>query len=189
MGFFLFHGFESRPLRHSFSFRSPLSGSRSRALLALAALASLVPSWGCVERRLLLQSEPAGALVLVDNEPRGKTPVEIPFSYYGARDIVLEKEGFVTLHTVIEVDEPLWQLFPADFVTDVLVPATIEDVHEFSFVLVPEPERDFGPADAAPAIERARDLRGRARETEAGDAPEASAEPAGGGDGIRSGGG
>jgi len=125
---------------------------------------SLAPfALGCVERRLLIRSEPEGAKVLLDNEPRGVTPVEIPFSYYGARDVVLEKEGFVTLHAVIDVDEPIYQIFPADFVTDVLLPVTIRDARDFSFRLEPLPERPMGAGDVSPVIERARELRDRAR--------------------------
>ena len=46
-------------------------------LLSLAALA------GCVERRFVIESDPPGALVLMNGQQLGATPVDGHFVYYG----------------------------------------------------------------------------------------------------------
>jgi hypothetical protein len=63
---------------------------RRFALLAAAlGSASLL---GCVERTISITSEPRGALVYLNDEEVGRTPVSVPFTYYGVYDVRLERE-------------------------------------------------------------------------------------------------
>jgi hypothetical protein len=47
---------------------------------------------GCVERTISITSEPRGALVYLNDEEVGRTPVSVPFTYYGVYDVRLERE-------------------------------------------------------------------------------------------------
>ncbi len=66
-------------------------------------------SVGCVERRLLITSEPAGALVFLNDEEVGRTPLEVPFTWYGTYDVRLEREGHQTLQTQQTAEQPWWE--------------------------------------------------------------------------------
>ena len=82
---------------------------------------------GCVQRRLTIESEPTGAEVVVDFEKVGKTPVTIPFTFYGERVIELRKEGYETLRKEKEIPPPWYQYFPFEIVSELLYPGTIWD--------------------------------------------------------------
>ncbi len=88
------------------------------AVLALSALA------GCVERELTITSEPSGALVYLSEVEVGRTPLTVPFTWYGDYEVILRREGYETLKTHTEIDAPLYDTFPIDFVSQALVPWT-----------------------------------------------------------------
>ena len=93
---------------------------------------------GCVHRRLTIRSNPAGALVYVDNHEIGTTPVSNSFTYYGTREIRLEKDGYETL-TVRQNFTPPWYQIPClDFVSENLVGQSIRDERALDFRLVPQ---------------------------------------------------
>lgn len=81
----------------------------TRAALFTCVCAALAMSLGCVERRLLITSEPSGALIRINDEPKGRTPLEVPFTWYGVYDIRLEHEGYQTLQTQREAEMPWWE--------------------------------------------------------------------------------
>ena len=104
----------------------------ARRLPALCvAVAAVAGSCGCqsVHRRLTVQSDPPGALVLVDGRRIGFTPASVTFDYYGAREITLVKDGFETERFLAPVKPPLYQIPPADFVSDNFLPGQVEDRH------------------------------------------------------------
>lgn len=100
--------------------------------LAVASLA------GCVERRMTIRSEPAGALVVLDGQEIGHTPVSVPFTYYGERQIKLIRDGYETKTINQTIATPWYQYFPLDFVSEVLVPARIRDERQYLYTLDPE---------------------------------------------------
>lgn len=106
---------------------------RASAALALLALA------GCVERLVAVRSEPPGAAVYLDGELRGETPCEIPYTWYGTRELVVEKRGFREIRQEVSLGTPWWQIPPLDLVTDVLLPFTITDRTEVEVKLEPAP--------------------------------------------------
>ena len=67
------------PARHTFA-----------CLVTVAATLSLT---GCIERLITVTSQPAGALVYLNDEEVGRTPVTVPFRFYGVYDVRLEHEG------------------------------------------------------------------------------------------------
>ena len=68
------------------------------ALLAVSLIATIILS-GCVERRLTINTEPQGALVVLNDEEIGQSPVTVSFNWYGDYNVRISKEGFETLNT------------------------------------------------------------------------------------------
>ncbi|NUM34836.1 MAG: PEGA domain-containing protein [Candidatus Brocadiae bacterium] len=93
--------------------------------------------WGCVERKITIVSDPQGAHVWLDGEKVGETPVSVPFSFYGTREITVSKEGY-QLHSSMEsIQAPVYQYFPLDFVSEFLIPVSLQDEHKFLYTLKP----------------------------------------------------
>src|SRR5437762_3092158 len=86
--------------------------------LGAAALA------GCVERKLIVRSDPVAAKVFLDGEPRGETPCSIPFTYYGTREVVVRAPERKAARRLVTLRPPWWQITPMDFLTEILVPWT-----------------------------------------------------------------
>ncbi len=58
----------------------------------LAIVAIIFVSAGCVTRTITVKTNPSNALVYIDDELAGESPVTIPFTYYGTRKIMIEKK-------------------------------------------------------------------------------------------------
>ncbi len=73
-----------------------------RLPLLLVALGCL---GGCVMKHsLTIDTEPQGATIWVNDEKQpGLTPVTIPFTYYGGFDVRVEKEGYQSVATRLNV--------------------------------------------------------------------------------------
>ena len=108
------------------------------AVVGAALLASLSVSIGCVERKMIIRSDPDGARLLLElDEIEARTPVEVPFQYAGLREVTLIKPGYKVLETTARVEDSWHSYFPLDFFAEILWPGTIHDVQEFDFVLEP----------------------------------------------------
>ena len=97
---------------------------------------------GCVTRTITIKTNPSNALVYVDNELVGESPVEIPFTYYGTRKITIEKKDadgklIYERKTVLEkIKTPVYEMFPLDFFSENLWPFGIQDNHILNYDLV-----------------------------------------------------
>ncbi len=109
---------------------------RSVSLFLVAAVA-VVLCCGCVERQLTINTEPQGALITLNDEQIGVSPVTVSFNWYGDYWVRAGKEGFETLETHRELKAPLHDRFPFDFFTNVLYPGRIVDRYEWTFELPP----------------------------------------------------
>ncbi len=109
--------------------------SRRGVCLALLLLA-FAP--GCVRRRMIVRSNPPGAMVYVDNQAIGMTPAATDFVYYGTRELRLVKPGFETLTVNQPIPAPWYQIPPLDFVSENIVPRKIQDYRTLSYDLVPQ---------------------------------------------------
>lgn len=96
----------------------------------------LLLSTACVERRLMIRTEPAGAIVHVNGEEIGRSPVAWRFYHYGRILVETERPGYEPESRVFELRPPWYQYPVADFVSDVLVPSRIQDEHELELKLV-----------------------------------------------------
>lgn len=121
---------------------------------------------GCVLRSLTIDSQPPGAMVYLDDELIGETPVTTPFTYYGVRKITLEKvdaEGRLIYERKIvyeKIKAPFYQILPLDFFSELIIPAKLKDEHYFAYQL--DPIQEVSQAERqAEIMKNAEELRER----------------------------
>jgi len=100
----------------------------------------LVLAAGCVERTMTIRSEPPQARVYIDGKETGRTPLTVKFNWYGYREVMLQKDGYEIEREVVHLKPPLYERFPLDFFSDLLLPLKLHDSHEYSFTLRPKSE-------------------------------------------------
>ncbi|MCE9591760.1 MAG: PEGA domain-containing protein [Planctomycetes bacterium] len=82
----------------------------TRAWVMLMLAITLPALTGCgTTRTITVTSEPSNALVYLNDEEVGRTPVTVPFTFYGVYDLRLEAEGCKPLWTKHEAKAPLWE--------------------------------------------------------------------------------
>jgi len=109
--------------------------------LSVVLFAGLIVSLllgGCVERRLTINTEPRGAIVVLNDEEIGISPVTVSFEWYGDYDVRISKEGFETLKTHRKLKGPWYDRFPFDFFANCLNPKRIVNSYEWTFTLAPQ---------------------------------------------------
>ncbi len=125
-------------------------------VLVVCVALSLLAATGCVQRRLLVTSQPEGALVTVDHQPIGHTPVAVPFTYYGTREVQVEKDGYQSIKVKHRIAPPWYQLPPLDFISDNFWPREIRDDRVLDF-----PEmKPLATINENNLLDRANQLRG-----------------------------
>lgn len=92
---------------------------------------------GCVQRRMIIRSQPEGAFVTIDRKPIGLSPVSVPYVYPGTRDIQLEKDGYQTIKVQQRFDPKWYQRFPISFFSENFSPREIRDERVLDFQLEP----------------------------------------------------
>ena len=97
----------------------------------------LLATVGCVERTIKITSEPAGALVYLNDEEVGRTPVAVPFTFYGTYDVRLEAEGYQPLWTSQEAKGPWWEAPGPDLFAEAVPHHKVE--LDWHFVMKPKP--------------------------------------------------
>lgn len=113
---------------------------------------------GCVRRRMTVRTSPPGAVVSVDNQVIGTTPAATTFTYYGTREIRVEKDGYRT-ETIRRRINPPWYEYPGiDFLAETLWPGELRDERIIDVQLVPQ---ELQPADQV--LDRADSLRQQSR--------------------------
>jgi hypothetical protein len=119
----------------------------------LTTVALTIPLWvalvsaGCAPRRTLkIRTDPPGAVVRLDDETVGVTPLDLRFYYYGVRRITLQKDGYRTHSEEIELDPVWWSRFPLDFFSEVLLPFGWRDKRKYKVALVKGTESISAPS-------------------------------------------
>ena len=87
---------------------------------------------------MLIRSYPEGALVTVDSQTLGNAPLQVPFTYYGTREIKLEKDGYQTTKVKQNIKPPWWQIPPFDFFTDNFAFRELRDQRVLDFQMQPQ---------------------------------------------------
>ncbi len=148
---------------------------RAEFAAILLMVGALLAGAGCVERKMLIRSEPSGAPVWVDEQYVGTTPLDHPFAHYGVRRIrvgpIRDEHGklrYDELQREELTDPPWYGKFPIDFLSEVLYPVRLTDDHVLDvFVLKPvgeDPAR-HGEERVQQVRERAEAFRQRALRT------------------------
>src|SRR5262249_31404349 len=91
---------------------------------------------GGVQRRLVVYSDPPAALVYLNNQYVGATPVDFYYVYYGKYQFTLVKDGYETLNVIQDIPAPWYELPGPDFIAEVQ-PFKIRDVRSFCYTLQP----------------------------------------------------
>jgi hypothetical protein len=128
-----------------------MAHSRKTAL-ALVTLAILTP--GCVERTLSIETNPPGAVVLLNDSEFGRTPAQRDFTWYGTYDVVIRKEGYQTIKTKAPVIAPFYEWIPLDLIAQ-LLPVKIKDARTLKYDLDALPPIE---QDAASLLKRSHEL-------------------------------
>ncbi len=114
-------------------------GSRFSPCVALIAISGLLLLLsGCVQRRMIVRTQPEGAFLTIDDKPIGHTPVSVPFTHYGTRELSIEKDGYESIKVDQPVKAPWYLLPPISFFTENFSPKEIRDQHVFDFQLQPK---------------------------------------------------
>src|SRR5258705_14001278 len=100
--------------------------TNGKRLLCLLPTAYCLLFAGCVEQTMDIQSDPPGALVYLNNQELGRTPLTRDFKWYGDYDVQVRLEGYETLKTHEKVIAPAWNWVPFDLFAQ-LIPANFKD--------------------------------------------------------------
>lgn len=125
--------------------------------LVAAPLCALFVSCGS-QHVLRVTSQPSGALVRLDEDVIGTTPLEYEFQHFGHRRISLYRVGYRSYSEPIHLKAPWHARFPWDVFAEILIPLGLDYSKEHHVVL----ELDDGEQvyeSLGTFIERAEDLR------------------------------
>lgn len=112
-------------------------------------------STGCVQRTISITSEPSGALVYLNDEEVGRTPVVVPFTFYGVYDVRMEADGYHPLWTRQKAKAPWWETPGIDLLAE-MVPRGKAELH-WHFTMDEQPPAEGVDADLL--LEHAKQLR------------------------------
>ena len=113
-------------------------GKRNLFILLVVGLIVSLLFGGCVERRLTINTVPQEAIVVLNDEEIGISPVTVSFEWYGDYNVRISKEGFETLKTHRKLKGPWYDSFPFDFFAQIVNPKRIVDSYEWTFTLAPQ---------------------------------------------------
>jgi hypothetical protein len=107
---------------------------------ALACAALLVASQsGCIRKRMTVRTNPPGAMVYVDRQPIGLSPVSTNYTYYGTRNFEIVRDGYRTERFLRRFNPPWYAIPPLDFVSETLWPFERRDERIIDVQLTPDP--------------------------------------------------
>ena len=132
--------------------------TRSRTTASLVGWILLIGVTGCIERTVTIETEPQGATVFLNDEEVGRSPVRVPFTWYGDYDIVIRKQGYETIQTNDQIRTPWYELPGIDLFTECFIPFTVHDNRVLeTFVMSPS-----AAVEKEALLESAEELRSRA---------------------------
>ena len=118
-------------LRKRNNFRISQFPSLSVSVMILALLT------GCVERTLLLRSDPPGAMAVVNGDEVGVAPAKLHFESYGTFEVVMSAPRYRRLRALVPVQPPWYEKLPFDFFAETVWPWTVLDEHPVTLTLEP----------------------------------------------------
>lgn len=130
--------------------------SYMHTLKPLVVATLLLAVVGCVERTIKITSEPTGALVWLNDEEVGRTPLVVPFTFYGTYDVRLERDGFHPLWTKAKTVDHWWELPGPDLVAEAIPNGKSETEWHFQMIAKTKVDNDA-------LVQRATQLRRESR--------------------------
>ena len=136
---------------------------KARLAVVAALMVGAALCTGCtgrVARTITIETIPPGAVVWLNDNEVGRTPVTAPFTWYGVYNIRMELDGYEPLVINERVAAPWYQWMPVDLAFETVVPGTRYDRHRFG-------PYELSPAKAADSDElllRARQYRQEAQQ-------------------------
>ncbi|MEQ1829227.1 MAG: PEGA domain-containing protein [Pirellula sp.] len=88
---------------------------------------------------MTVRTNPPGAMVYVDKNPVGLSPVSANFTYYGTRNVEITRDGYRTERFLRKFDPPWYEIPPLDFFSESLWPFEQRDERIIDVQLTPEP--------------------------------------------------
>ena len=134
---------------------------------------------GCVERKLHIRTEPAGAAIAVNGTAIGTSPVTWEFFHYGTIRVTARLKGYEAEQKIVTLKAPWYEYPVIDLFSDVVVPTTIHNDHHLQVALIPREStpKEVDLRNAAALGVRATALRDAMRAQNVVDAPPESAPP------------
>jgi hypothetical protein len=120
----------------------------------------MVLAGGCARRTIEVTSEPPGALVWMNDQEVGRTPLETDFKFFGTYDVRVALEGYEPVWMPARVDSPWFEKPGIDLL--IAPVARTRTSARWHVTLTPSPESPagMGRATEEPALlERARAAR------------------------------
>ena len=90
----------------------------------------------------------------IDRRQIGLTPLSVPYTYSGTREIQLEKDGYKTVKVQQRIDPRWYETFPVSFITENFWPREIRDERLLEFQMEPKTQ-----VQENLLLDRANDLR------------------------------
>ena len=122
---------------------------------ALCPLPLALLAGGCLDRTITINTQPQGAVIWLNDQEVGRSPVTTAFRWYGAYQVRARKEGFEPLTTTRVAHAPWYEYPGPDLVAEAL-PARVRNRVVWDLTLTPLP----GPEEQA---QTEADLTARAR--------------------------
>ncbi len=107
--------------------------------MCVTALWSMV---GCVQRTIHITSNPPGALVHLNDEEVGRTPLRVPYLFYGTYDVRLEKDGCKPLWTKQKTKAPWWEAPGPDLLAEMIPNNKVEQNWHFDLETITAAEEE-----------------------------------------------
>ncbi|MBI4341217.1 MAG: PEGA domain-containing protein [Candidatus Omnitrophica bacterium] len=104
----------------------------------LSAVCCLLTT-GCIRRSLTIRTDPPGALIYVNDQLKGPSPLTYDFEWYGWHRVMIRKEGYQRLDDRKMLRAPIWMWIPCDLAME-LLPFPVKDRRTWSYALVPQQE-------------------------------------------------
>ena len=127
----------------------PAAMKRLTPLVLFVAAGPLLT--GCVERTISITSQPTGALVYLNDEEVGRTPLTVTHLFHGVYDVRMELEGHTPLWTKQATDAPWWEWPGPDLIAEMIPNNKLDQ--QWHFELQP-----VGDVDVDAIVERAGQL-------------------------------
>jgi hypothetical protein len=157
----------------------PMMIHRKKWPVMMALAAAVLCVGGCVERKITIGSDPSGALLALNDQEVGRTPITVPFTWYGDYSVRLSYEKNVGtpqkpvmkryfLQTHHRTKPPAFEWLGVDLFAE-LLPFRFKDEQVWAFA-IPEVVDPTDPESMDRAnkelIERADKLKARLNEPE-----------------------